>query len=255
MAAPIIDTHAHFDDARFEQNADRLFSEMAANGVEAIISCAVNQHDSYEKNRQLAERYPICYFAVGVHAQNIEENGPLDLSLLRAQAAHKKCVAIGEIGLDYYYVQDNKAQQLEVVTKQLQLANELQLPVSFHDRDAHADTLCILQEYKPRGVVHCFSGSLEMAQEIIKLGMYIGIGGIVTFPNAKKLLRVAQEIPLEYIVLETDAPYLAPVPYRGQTNRSDYILKTAEHIAELRQTSTDTVLEQCRNNARTLFGI
>lgn len=255
MAALIIDTHAHYDDERFAGKTGRLFPELHAGGMAAVISCAVDQHASYEQNRRLAEQFDFCYFTAGVHPLNMEENGPLDLPLLRAQAAHEKCVAIGEIGLDYHYKSDDKAGQIALVAAQLQLANDLRLPVSFHDRDAHEDTLRLLNEYQPRGVVHCFSGSVEMAQEILRLGMYIGIGGVITFQNAKKLVHVAEQLPLERILLETDAPYLAPVPYRGQINRSDYILKVAERIAEIKGTTTEAVLSQCKQNAETLFGL
>lgn len=255
MDGLIIDTHAHYDDERFSGKIDRLFQELQVGGVAAVISCAVDEYASYEQNRSLAERYDFCYFAAGVHPLNMEENGPLDLALLRRQASHEKCVAIGEIGLDYHYKSDNSAEQISLVSKQLQLANELGLPISFHDRDAHEDSLSLLKKFKPRGVVHCFSGSAEMAQEILRLGMYIGIGGVITFQNAKKLVRVAEQLPLERILLETDAPYLAPVPYRGQTNRSDYIIKVAERIAEIKGITTNAMLMQCKQNAHELFGI
>lgn len=255
MAALIIDTHAHYDDARFAGETNRLFPELAANGVAAVISCAVDQYVSHEANRRLAERFDFCFFTAGVHPLNIKDNGPLNLPLLRAQAAHEKCVAIGEIGLDYYYQSDNKPEQIALAAAQIQLANELGLPVSFHDRDAHEDTLGLLKKYKPRGVVHCFSGSAEMAGEILDMGMYIGIGGVITFQNAKKLVRVTEQLPLERILLETDAPYLAPVPYRGQTNRSDYIIKVAERIAALKNTTAEAVLAQCKRNAQALFGL
>ncbi len=255
MEPLIIDTHAHYDDERFEGEIDTLFAELEQNGVKSVITCAVDQKESYAKCISLAKQYPFCYFTAGVHPLNMKDNGKLDLPLLRSQAEHEKCVAIGEIGLDYYYQSDNKEQQLELVIKQIELANELNMPISFHDREAHEDTLKILKAYKPKGVVHCFSGSVEMAKEIVKLGLYIGVGGVITFANAKKLVAVVEELPLERILLETDAPYLAPVPFRGKTNRSDYIIKVAEKIAEIKNTTTNAVLEQCRDNAKKLFRI
>lgn len=253
MAGIIIDTHAHYDDERFTGMTDALFTELAQNRVKAVITCAVDQYNSYAQCRALAEKHTFCYFTAGVHPLNMKDNGPLNLPLLREQATHKKCVGIGEIGLDYHYAKNHQAEQIALVTAQLQLANELHLPISFHDRDAHADTLHVLQKYKPRGVVHCFSGSAEMAQEILNLGMHIGIGGILTFPNAKKLVRVVEETPLQSIVLETDAPYLAPVPYRGNCNRSDYILAIAAKIAEIKKLPVETVLHTCCETAQTIF--
>ena len=164
-------------------------------------------------------------------------------------------MAIGEIGLDYYWVDDNKEQQRALFEEQLALANSLNLPVIVHDRDAHADTLELLKKHRPKGVVHSFSGSAEMAKEILNLGMYIGIGGVLTFKNAKKLPEIAAALPSDRFLLETDAPYLAPVPYRSKINNSALILLVAEKLAELRNTDCESILKNSLNNAEKLFGI
>lgn len=253
MSSIIVDTHAHYDDERFAGNTDELFKEFGQNGVKGVITCAVDQYASYKKCRELAEKYNFCYFLAGVHPLNMEDNGKFVPELLCEQLNHKKCLGIGEIGLDYYYQKENREAQINLVKAQLELAVELNKPISFHDRDAHEDTLKILNTYKPKGVVHCFSGSAQMAKEIVKLGLYIGVGGVVTFNNAKKLVQVVEETPLSAILLETDAPYLAPVPNRGKTNRSDYIIHIAEKIAEIKGTTTEAVLQICYDNACSLF--
>lgn len=251
----IFDTHSHYDDERFENCRDDILDELFSSNVGAVISCAVDQFASYDANKNIAEKYKNCYFTAGVHPLNMADNGPLNRSVLVAQASHPKCVAIGEIGLDYHYLKDNRDEQISLVKEQITVANELSLPISFHDREAHEDTINILSELQPKGVVHCFSGSNEMAKEILKLGMYIGVGGVVTFNNAKKLLQVVKSVPLDRILIETDAPYLAPVPYRGMTNRSDYLIKVAEKIAEIKGIAVETVLECTYANACKLFNI
>ena len=164
-------------------------------------------------------------------------------------------MAVGEIGLDYYWSTEYKIEQKELFIKQIEIAKKLDMPVIVHDREAHNDTFEILKKYKPKGAVHCYSGSTEMAKEIVKLGMYIGIGGVLTFNNAKKLCEVAKEIPIERILLETDAPYLAPVPYRGKINISSYIYYVAEKLAEIKNISLEEVLKVTNENARKLYKI
>ena len=247
----IIDTHAHYDDEQFEGNLDSLFDEMKQNGVKKIITCATN-FSAAEKVLELCEKYECLYAAVGIYPHNTHTCA-FDEQKLKELASNKKVVAIGEIGLDYYYDDSPKSVQLESVEKQIILANELDLPVTFHDREAHADSLELLKKYKPKGVVHCFSGSLEMAKEIVKLGMYLGIGGALTFKNARVLPGVVKEIPLENLVLETDAPYMAPVPKRGKVNRSDYIKFIAEKVAEIKEISVDKVYDVTNKNAERIF--
>lgn len=247
----IIDTHAHYDDGQFEGELSQLLQEMQANGVEKIITCGVNL-DNSEEVLALCDKHEMLYAAVGIYPHETHKQN-YHRGRLERLASHKKCVAIGEIGLDYYYDDAPRETQLDFVCKQLELANELDLPITFHDREAHADTMEVLKKHKPKGVVHCFSGSKEMAKEIVKLGMYLGIGGALTFKNARVLPEVVSEIPLEKLVLETDAPYMSPVPYRGKRNRSDYILHIAEKIAEIKGISVEEVLKVTRQNAIDIF--
>ncbi len=248
----IFDTHAHYDDQRFSEYLDELLTGIQNHGVGGVVTCGCDGESS-RNAMQLSEKYPFVYFSAGVHPGNIESG--TTLSEIKKIAEHKKCVAIGEIGLDYYWVDDNKPQQKKLFEEQIVLAKELDLPVIVHDREAHSDTLEILKKYKPKGVVHSFSGSVEMAEEILKLGMYIGIGGVITFKNAKKLPEVVKMLPEDRFVLETDAPYLTPVPYRSKTNHSAMIYLTAEKIAELRNTETLKILKTTYQNAVNLFNI
>ena len=249
----IFDTHAHYDDEQFCDDLPRLIDEMKASDVGAIITCAVD-FKSCEKVISLSEQYDILYAAVGVYPHETHKN-VWDKDKLADFASHEKVVCIGEIGLDYHYDGSPKQTQLEWVKNQIQLANELNMPISFHDREAHGDTIDIIRKYKPKSVLHCFSGSVEMARELIKCGMSIGIGGAVTFKNARVPCEVVREIPLEKIVLETDAPYMSPVPHRGKRNSSDKIIHIAEKIAELKNISIKTVLDVTQNNAVEIFGI
>lgn len=248
----IFDTHAHYDDSRFNGIRDELLCELQKNGVGKIITCAVDG-ESAKSALNLADKYDFIYAAVGIHPENLESRTSIDE--IRRLCQHKKCVAIGEIGLDYYWTTDNKSEQLKIFENQVILANELRLPVIVHDREAHSDTLEILKRHKPKGVLHCFSGSTEMAKEIINLGMYIGVGGSVTFKNARKLPQVIKEIPVDRLLLETDCPYLCPEPYRGRLCHSGYITLTAGKIADILQTDRDKILMQTYKNAQKLFGI
>lgn len=249
--AKIFDTHAHYDDNRFDANLDTLMSQMNERGVDKIINCGCDKKTSL-KSLEFAEKYPFVLAAVGIHPSNM---GDTTLSDIENLAKHKKCVAIGEIGLDYYWVNDNKNEQKETFISQIELAKKFDLPIIVHDRDAHEDTLEILKEHKPKGVVHSFSGSVEMAKEILNLGMYLGIGGVITFKNAKKLPEVVKMLPLERLLLETDAPYLAPVPFRGKTNHSQMIYLIAAKIAEIKNMTTQKILEISYNNAQNLFNL
>ena len=249
---PIFDTHSHYEDQRFSEIRDSLFSEMNQNGVCGIITCGCDQKSSLSAIK-IADNYDFVYAAVGIHPGNIDSGTTVEQ--IADLAIHNKCVAIGEIGLDYYWVSDNKEKQIELFEKQILLAKQLDLPIIVHDRDAHGDTLEILKKHKPKGVVHCYSGSVEMAEEIIKLGMYIGVGGVITFKNAKKLPDVVKIIPDELLLVETDCPYLAPEPYRGKLCHSGMIKYTAEKIAEIRNTTLQNILELTAKNAKILFNI
>ena len=249
---PIFDTHSHYEDERYNDFRNDLFNEMHQNGVCGIVSCGCDETSS-KAAIKMAEENDFVYAAVGIHPGSIDSGTtPEQIAIL---AKHEKCVAIGEIGLDYYWVSDNKPQQIEIFEKQILIAKELDLPIIVHDRDAHGDTLEILKKHKPKGVVHCYSGSVEMAEEIIKLGMYIGVGGVITFKNAKKLPDVVKIIPNELLLVETDCPYLAPEPYRGKLCHSGLIKYTAQKIADIRDNTLQNILELTCTNAKTLFNI
>ena len=249
---PIFDSHSHYDDSRFDGIRDTLLRTMHKNGVCGIVTCGCDKLSS-EKALSIAEEYDFVFAAVGIHPENL--NSGTTVEQIRLLLKHPKCVAIGEIGLDYYWSQDNRQQQLETFEQQLLLSKEFDMPVIIHDRDAHADTLEMLKKHKPKGVVHCFSGSAETAKEIIKLGMHIGIGGVVTFKNAKKLPDAVKIIPDDLLLLEPDCPYLAPEPYRGKLCYSGMIKLTAEKIADIRCTDTDKILDITAQNAKRLFNI
>ncbi len=252
---PIFDSHAHYLDESFDDDRDDLLAQLFQNGVSGIIEGATSAK-SADDAVALAHRFPLFFAAVGIHPGEADYAVDEDLETLRRLAADEKVVAIGEIGLDYHYEDAcPRDKQKEWFFRQLELAKECGLPVVVHDREAHEDTLQYLKQYRPRGVVHCFSGSVEMANEIVKLGMYIGIGGVVTFKNARKLTEVAKAIPADRLLLETDAPYLSPEPYRGKRCDSSKILYTAATIAALRGVSTETVLQWGEQNARALYNL
>lgn len=252
----IFDTHAHYDDRAFDGCRDELLTALSQNGVGYIINNSTDLFESAEKCLKISDKFDFCYTAVGVHPEFAETKGmTVDEDRLRELIKRPKVVAIGEIGLDYHYSSDNAENQKKVFLRQCELANELGLPVIIHDREAHGDTLDILRKVRPCGSVHCFSGSAEMAQELVKLGLYIGVGGVVTFKNARKLVETVEAIPLERILLETDAPYLAPVPYRGKLCHSGFIYYTAMRVAEIKNISVNEVLNTTANNAKELFSI
>lgn len=254
MYRNIFDTHAHYDDEQFDSDRSELLASLTGKGVSGIISCGVNEESS-KANLRLAEKYPFIYAAVGYHGLNTEDLTDGYLEILKDLIKNEKVVAIGEIGLDYHYEKETRDIQLEIFREQIELANEYDLPVIVHDREAHDDTLNILKELKPKGVVHCFSGSVEMAKEIVKIGMYIGLGGAVTFKNAVKPVEVAKFVPVDKLLVETDCPYMTPVPFRGKRNDSSLIPYTAEKIAEVRGVTAQEILNLTAENARELFCI
>ena len=251
----IFDSHAHYDAEQFDEDRDEVLTALPREGVCAVIQCATDPN-SITNSLKMAEQFPYIRVAVGIHPEFVSEATPAWLDAVREAAAHPAVCAIGEIGLDYYW-EDNAPRevQLDWCRKQIELAAELNLPIIFHDREAHEDTLNLMREYRPRGVVHCFSGSAEMARQITDLGLYIGLGGAATFKNARKPVEVAESLPLDRLLLETDAPYMAPVPCRGQRCASFMIAHTAARIAEIRGVETDALSEQTRRNANTLFGL
>lgn len=254
MYKNIFDTHAHYDDSRFDEDRDELLSSLCSKGVTNIINCGCD-YKSCLTTLELAEKYDFVYAALGVHAHEAEEATEEDFRKIKELYSHKKVVAVGEIGLDYHYDFSPREKQTEVFERQIILAKELNLPIIVHDRESHEDTMKLLKKYRPKGVVHCFSGSVEMAKEIVKLGMYIGLGGAVTFKNARKPLEVAEYLPIEFLLLETDAPYMTPVPFRGQRCDSSHIAYTAEKIAEVKGMDVQELIDKCNENSRRLFGI
>lgn len=250
----IFDSHAHYDDERFSEDVYELLDALPEKGVSGVISCGVNV-ESTRFAQALAQKYSYIYAAAGFHPLNLEDVPDNTEQLLRELLKDPKTVAVGEIGLDYHYEKESRAAQLALFEMQLRLAKELDLPVIVHDREAHDDTLRLLKSIQPKGVVHCFSGSVEMAKEILKLDMYIGLGGAVTFKNAVKPVEVAAMVPAERLLLETDAPYMTPVPFRGKRCDSSHIAYTAARIAEIRGVDTQTLCEQTESNTRRLFGI
>ena len=249
----IFDTHAHYDDKAFDSDREELLEKLFSESVGYIVNQGTDLKLS-EYSIFLAEQYENMYCAVGIHPENITESSIDDIEKIERLAGHPKAVAIGEIGLDYYWDIPKEPQKV-IFEKQLILANKLNMPVNVHDREAHGDVLEYLRKYKPKGILHSFSGSVEMAREIVKLGMYIGIGGVVTFKNARKSVEVVQDIPLERIVLETDCPYLSPVPFRGKRNHSGMIIYTAEKIAEIKNISVEEVLKETCENAKKVYNI
>lgn len=250
----IFDSHAHYDDPAFDRDRDELLESLFEKNVCAIVNVGANLKTS-QSSIELAEKYPSIWAAVGVHPQDAESLTSDYIEILRAMLKHKKVVAIGEIGLDYHYDGFNKKVQQQVFEDQLKLAKERSIPVIVHSREAGADTLTLLKKYKPKGVVHCFSGSCEMADEVIRLGMYIGLGGVVTFKNAKNPVLVAKNVPIERLLVETDCPYMAPVPMRGQRCDSSMIQYTAEKIAQIRNMNFNDLLSVTKANASNLFSI
>lgn len=250
----IFDTHAHYDSVEFNENRDELLAVMPKNNVKYVINQGIDIESSLA-SIALAEKYDYIFTTVGIHPEEVnKKESILEIEKL---AHSKKVVGIGEIGLDYYYDATTKDLQIEYFHKQLSLANKLNLPVVVHDRDAHKDVLDSLKNFPVNagGVIHCYSGSSEMAKELIKLGYYLGFDGPVTFKNSKNSAEVLKVIPLDKILVETDAPYLTPEPFRGKQNNSMYLVHVINRIAEIRETSPEEIAEITFNNAKKLFKI
>lgn len=249
----IFDSHAHYDSDAFDDDRKELISALPERGICGIINCASDIASS-KACLELSREYDFIYAACGVHPEEAGSCNENWLNELRLMCNDENCVAIGEIGLDYHYDFTPRDIQLDVFEKQLILSKELELPVVIHDREAHEDIINLIKKHTPKGVVHCFSGSVEMAKEVIKAGMYIGLGGATTFKNARKPLEVAAAVPSDRLLIETDCPYMTPVPFRGQRNDSSFIPCTAEVIASVRSTTAQEILNITRQNANTLFG-
>ena len=251
----IFDSHAHYDAEAFDEDRDALLASLPGKNVAGVVNAA-SDAASAQESVWLAEKYPFLWAAAGIHPEEAAGAGEEDLAICRRLLGHPRVVAVGEIGLDYHYEDAcPRETQLLWFRRQLALAVELDKPVIVHDREAHEDVLRLLEEFRPRGVVHCFSGSVEMMRQVVRMGMYIGLGGAVTFKNARKPVEVAAAVPADRLLLETDAPYMAPVPFRGRRCDSSLIACTAERIAEIRGVEMTELLEQTARNARTLFQI
>ena len=248
----IFETHAHYDDNRFNDDRNELLQSMKDKNVGCIVNICADMK-SVEPVIKLTKEYDFIYGSVGVHPDETQFLTENDIEVLRHSASDKKIVAIGEIGLDYYGESVDKEIQKKWFIAQLNLAKELDLPVVIHSRDALEDTMSILNDYNGRCVMHCFSYSKEIAQILVKKDFYIGVGGVITFKNSKKLKESVEAVPLENILLETDCPYLAPEPFRGTRNDSSLIKYVVEKIAEIKNVSPQTVEDITWNNALSFY--
>lgn len=248
----IFDSHAHYDDERFKDDLEDVINTIQDNGVSKVINIGCNIESS-NSSIELAKKYPFFYASVGIHPHEASEVPDGYIQSLDLLLSHEKVVALGEIGLDYHYDFSPREVQRNVFEEQLKLAQNKTIPVIIHSREAVEDTMTLLNQYKPEGVVHCFTGSAQTAVQVTKLGMYIGFTGVVTFPNARKTLEVIDITPLDKILLETDCPYMAPVPFRGQRTTSDMIAKTAETVAKVKGISTQKIIDIANENTMRLF--
>ena len=248
----IFDTHAHYDDEAFNEDRDELLDALPKNDVKCVINQGIDIKTS-KFSIELAEKYDYIYAAVGIQPQEVYKEE--SLAKIEELAQHPKVVAIGEIGLEYHYDVAPKELQIEYFEKQIEIANKLSLPIVVHNREAHADTLNVLKRTPSikGGVIHCFSGSVETAREFLKLGYFLGFDGPITFKNAKTAIDVLEYAPLDRILVETDAPYLTPMPLRGNRNNSMYIKYILEKIAEIKNISTDEISNITVQNALSLF--
>ena len=251
----LFDTHAHYDDAAFDTDRDALLEALPASGVGLVIDPGCDVKSS-ERALMLAAQWPHVYAAVGIHPEELGGMAEGDLERIEALCTQDKCVAIGEIGLDYYWDDTRKEEQKALFIRQIELALQKELPVIVHDREAHGDCLDIVRRYRElRGVFHCYSGSAEMAEELLRRGWYLGFDGPVTYKNARKTLEVLAVCPLDRLLIETDSPYLSPVPQRGKRNDSRNLSFIVERIAEIKGCSSQEVEAAALENGRRLFKI
>lgn len=253
MLNNIFDAHAHYDDKWFDEDRDALLRSMPDHGVGYIVNASVDLMTA-QTAIGFAERYPFIYACAGVHPENLDGLAGDYLDRLAELLQHPKVVALGEIGLDYHWDISREKQQ-RVFEEQLKLSKELDVPVVIHDREAHGDVMELLRRYRPKGLMHCFSGSVEMLKEVLKLGMSISLGGTVTYKNARVPVEVAAAVPIDRLLLETDAPYLSPVPQRGKRNDSTNIAHTAHRIAQIRSMDAQELVDITTANAKRLYGI
>lgn len=253
----LFDTHAHINDERFDEDRDLVISRARENGIEYILNPGADLKTSIAAVN-IANQNEKIYAAVGVHPHDVKDISEETIQELKKLSENKKVVAIGEIGLDYYYDNSPRDEQRKWFKRQIELAKEVNLPIIIHDRDAHGETFDILKEYDVGSIgclMHCYASSVEMAKEYIKMGVYISMAGPVTFKNAKKTYEVAKEIPLEYLLIETDSPYLTPTPYRGKRNEPAYVKLVAQKVAEAKGITLEEIAHQTTLNAKKLFNI
>lgn len=253
----IFDSHAHYDDEDFDEDREEVLKAVKDSGIGYIVNAGANIESS-RRSIDLAKKYDFVYAAVGIHPQDADEFKADSTGILKEFAMNEKVVAIGEIGLDYYYGGSEKEVQKRVFEEQVKLALELNLPVIVHDREAHGDIFDIVKKYSSeglKGVLHCYSGSPEMAEEYVKMGFYIGFTGVITFKNARKSIEVLERVPLERVLIETDCPYLAPIPFRGKRNDSGYLKYVVQKACETLNLEYDYFAQKTCTNAKTLFNI
>ncbi len=251
----MIDTHSHINFEEYKKDFDNFLERINNNGVSKVIIPGV-EPSRFEEILTYCENYEMLYGTIGIHPSEYRTFDEKSEKKIYQYSSHPKIVAIGEIGLDYFYGADSKEEQKKILRKQLEIAEQIQKPVVIHDRDSHDDVFNILNDYKLKNVIfHCFSGSPKFAQKCIEKGYYIAIGGIVTFKNAKDLKETAKIVPIDKLLLETDAPYLAPVPFRGKINSPEYLKYIAKEIANLRETSIEEIQNQTTINAKKVFNI
>lgn len=253
----IIDTHAHYDDEAFDGDREELLKQLEENGIEAVVNITADLN-SVESTLALVKKYSFIYGTAGVHPDQVRELDEDKLAWLKETAKEPKIVAIGEIGLDYYWKESEPEVQKHWFLRQMDLAEDTGLPVVIHSRDAANDTLELMKNHRAEkigGVIHCFSYGKEMAREYLNMGFFLGIGGVLTFKNGKKLKEVVEYAPLSQLVLETDSPYLAPEPYRGKRNSSLYLPQVVQEIAKLKRIEPEQVMEVTRENAKRLYGL
>ncbi len=251
----MIDTHSHINTI-LELNTDEILENAKRNGIEKVIVPAACKSD-FDDIMKLIDKYENVYGMLGIHPSEAKDWDDSIIDKIREYSKNKKIVGIGEIGLDYYWDKSFNELQKEIFIKQIKLANSLNLPIDIHDREAHKDTFDIVKKYNKNStiIMHCFSGSVEFAKECIKEGWYLGIGGVVTFKNAIKMKDVVKNVPIEKIILETDAPYLTPVPYRGKENQPAYVKFVAEEIAKIKNITINDVKNITTQNAERIFNI
>ena len=256
MRAVLFDTHAHYDAEQFDQDREAVLAGLHLRGVSLVVNPGCDIPTS-RAAVELAHAWPFLYAAVGYHPENCAPYDPAELDIFRGWAGDPKVVAVGEIGLDYYWEENPpKEHQRRVFRDQMALAEELDLPVIVHDREAHADSLAIVREFpRVRGVFHCFSGSAEMARELVKLGWMISFTGVLTYRNARKAIEAAQAVPVDRIMIETDSPYMAPVPHRGERNDSGYVRHVCEKLAEIKKISIEECARITLENGKRFYGI